>query len=124
LRNWRLMAIDGFELDVHDTRSTPPRSGTPQARGRATTASRQIRTFALRAPLHKNAVGLPAECVARLRQGVLRAFQTSSHGHCLAHSKVATGCLVTEPGGGWISMRSQTSNPQRRSNPIMSPWVM
>ena len=35
LRDWRLMAIDGFELDVPDTRPTPRRSGTPQARGSA-----------------------------------------------------------------------------------------
>ena len=45
-------------------------------------------------------------------QDDLRAFQTSSQGHCRAQSKVAIGCLVVEPGGGWISMRSAISSPQ------------
>ena len=44
-------------------------------------------------------------------QDDLRAFQTSSQGHCRAQSKVAIGCLVVEPGGGWISMRSAISSP-------------
>ena len=36
LRDWRLMAIDGFELDVPvDPGQRRPRSGTPQAHGSA-----------------------------------------------------------------------------------------
>ena len=31
------------------------------------------------------------------RQRTLRAFQTSSQGHCRAHSRVASGCEETEP---------------------------
>jgi hypothetical protein len=33
LRHWRLMAMDGFELDVPDTPANAARSAIPQARG-------------------------------------------------------------------------------------------
>jgi hypothetical protein len=55
-------------------------------------------------------------------QRSLRAFQTSSHGHCRAHSKVASGNRVVAPGSGRSSRRSSTSRPQPRSSRIMSPW--
>ncbi len=60
--------------------------------------------------------------LARLVQEDLQAFQTSSQGHCGAHSSVTYGYRVVAPGSGRVSCRSSISQPQPRSSRIMSPW--
>jgi hypothetical protein len=74
-----------------------------------------------RAPSSSSSISGLAVC--RPAQRSLRAFQTSSHGHRRAHSRVASGCEAVAPGSGRSSIRSSTSRPQRRSSRIMSPWL-